>query len=74
MLNAMEAHGEDRAVVVGLPNVGKSSIITPVTRHATTVVKKKGKYHLPQVANVPGEVSEIFVDYFELNRFFKNSI
>lgn len=37
-LAAMTRHKVDRAVVVGLPNVGKSSLIVPLTRNQTKQV------------------------------------
>lgn len=37
-LAAMAHHKVDRAAVVGLPNVGKSSLIVPLTRNQTKQV------------------------------------
>jgi GTPase SAR1 family protein len=38
VLAALEHHQVDRAAVVGLPNVGKSSLIVPLTRTQTNQV------------------------------------
>jgi ribosome biogenesis GTPase A len=42
-------------LVCGLPNVGKSSLILPLTRAETIKRRKKRAYHLPHIADVPGE-------------------
>jgi ribosome biogenesis GTPase A len=41
-------------VVTGIPNVGKSSLILPLTKGRTLAVKKKKAYHLPKVGPVAG--------------------
>lgn len=41
-------------VVSGIPNVGKSSLILPLTRGRTLAVKKKKHYHLPKVGPTAG--------------------
>jgi 50S ribosome-binding GTPase len=48
-------HMKQRAFVVsGIPNVGKSSLILPLTRGRTLMVKKKRHYHLPKVGPIAG--------------------
>ena len=41
-------------VVTGPPNVGKSSIIFPLTKPRTLQVKKKKAYHLPRISSTAG--------------------
>mmetsp|Transcript_23503 Transcript_23503/g.58361 ORF Transcript_23503/g.58361 Transcript_23503/m.58361 type:complete len:499 (+) Transcript_23503:1-1497(+) len=48
-----------KALVVGVPNVGKSSFIYINTSHMTKVMKNKGMYHAPKVVNRPGETKSI---------------
>jgi hypothetical protein len=47
-------HMKQRAFVVsGIPNVGKSSLILPLTRGRTLAVKKKRHYHCPKADPSP---------------------
>jgi hypothetical protein len=43
-----------RILVCGLPNSGKSSLILPLTKARTMLVKKKKSYHLPNVSSTAG--------------------
>jgi len=48
-----------RALVVGIPNVGKSSFIYKLTKHLTARKRKKGLYHAPVVRDFSGETQTI---------------
>ncbi|KAJ1461606.1 hypothetical protein M885DRAFT_611231 [Pelagophyceae sp. CCMP2097] len=43
-----------RVLVCGMPNVGKSSLVLPVTKACMQVVKKKKEYHLAKVNATAG--------------------
>lgn len=50
---AMKAQSQT-AVVCGLPNAGKSSLILPLTKARTLEVRNKKSYHLPKVSGRAG--------------------
>ncbi|KAA8499228.1 Mitochondrial ribosome-associated GTPase 1 [Porphyridium purpureum] len=47
--------GMTKAIVCGIPNVGKSSLIYILTKDLTKEVKKKKLYHAPKIENVAGK-------------------
>ncbi|KAA8499229.1 Mitochondrial ribosome-associated GTPase 1 [Porphyridium purpureum] len=48
-----------KAIVCGIPNVGKSSLIYILSKDQIKKLKKKGMYHAPKVKNVAGETKNI---------------
>eukprot|EP00181_Compsopogon_caeruleus_P002977 CAMPEP_0184690300 /NCGR_PEP_ID=MMETSP0312-20130426/31145_1 /TAXON_ID=31354 /ORGANISM="Compsopogon coeruleus, Strain SAG 36.94" /LENGTH=600 /DNA_ID=CAMNT_0027147771 /DNA_START=174 /DNA_END=1976 /DNA_ORIENTATION=+ len=48
-----------KALVVGIPNVGKSSFVYIVTKEMTKKMKKKGMYHAPKVRDYAGQTQNI---------------
>lgn len=47
--------GENKkALICGLPNAGKSSLVLPLTAARTLAVRKKGAHHLPKVSKRAG--------------------
>jgi hypothetical protein len=54
VFKAVSLAGVSRAVVCGLPNSGKSSVILPLTKEETMVNKKKKATHLPKISSKAG--------------------
>lgn len=54
MFGASKLTKSNRILVCGLPNSGKSSLILPLTKARTLMVKKKQSYHLPNVSSKAG--------------------
>ena len=61
LLGAITRADTDRALVCGLPNAGKSSLILQLTRALTLEHKKKGHHHLPRVSSIAGKTTGLKV-------------
>jgi hypothetical protein len=56
---------DPKAVVCGLPNSGKSSLILPLTKERTMKVRKKKEHHLPKVSIKAGRTLGMKAHIFE---------
>ncbi|KAA8499226.1 Mitochondrial GTPase 1 [Porphyridium purpureum] len=57
---------ERRAIVCGIPNVGKSSVIHVLLKDHAKELKKKGLYRVPRVANIAGKTKWLEEHWFSL--------